>query len=63
MVPFLKLASLAAGPPVGLSMDQFGRKATMLSLSVPFLLGWLLISFAKNLPMIYGGRILTGELI
>jgi len=42
-------------------MDQFGRKATMLCLTVPLLLGWLLISFAKNIPMIYGGRILTGK--
>ena len=27
---------------------------------IPFVLGWLLISFAQNVAMLYAGRVITG---
>ncbi|KAF5269941.1 hypothetical protein FQR65_LT05740 [Abscondita terminalis] len=46
--------------PIGKMCDWFGRKKTMLSLTVPFLIGWILILFPQSLMMIYVGRFLTG---
>jgi facilitated trehalose transporter len=41
-------------------MDRIGRKNTMLILSVPFVLGWLLIGYAQNLAMMLVGRFVSG---
>ena len=49
------------GCPIGgWAIDKFGRKRTLLLCSVPFELGWLLISFAQDRAMLYSGRITTG---
>ena len=62
--PFLQsLVAVGAifGCPIGgWAIDKFGRKRTLLLCSVPFELGWLLISFAQNRAMLYAGRITTG---
>ncbi|XP_075970880.1 facilitated trehalose transporter Tret1-2 homolog isoform X2 [Anticarsia gemmatalis] len=60
------VASLsAAGTPIGciLSgwlMDNIGRRRTLIITEIPLMLGWLLIAFAQNIPMIYIGRLLIG---
>lgn len=41
-------------------MDRFGRKKTLLLTEIPLILGWLLISMATDIRMIYGGRLLVG---
>ena len=41
-------------------MERFGRKFVTMLCAVPFVLGWLLISYAKDVEMLYAGRILTG---
>lgn len=41
-------------------MDRVGRKKTLLITEIPLILGWLLISIATNVHMIYGGRLLMG---
>lgn len=46
--------------PIGKFCDLIGRKFAMLSLTVPFIIGWLLIIFANSLAMLYIGRFLTG---
>lgn len=46
--------------PIGFLMDVIGRKISMLLLILPFTLGWLLIIFAVNLPMMYAGRFIIG---
>lgn len=55
----------AIGTPIGclLSgylMDIFGRKASLIVTEVPALFGWILISCATNVNMIYAGRFFTG---
>ncbi|XP_026739626.1 facilitated trehalose transporter Tret1-like isoform X2 [Trichoplusia ni] len=60
------IASLsAAGTPIGclLSgylMDNIGRRRTLIITEIPLMLGWLLIAFAQNVPMIYAGRLMIG---
>ncbi|XP_049866386.1 facilitated trehalose transporter Tret1-like isoform X2 [Pectinophora gossypiella] len=60
------IASLsAAGTPIGcvLSgylMDNIGRRPTLIITEIPLILGWLLVAFAQNVPMIYIGRLLIG---
>ncbi|OXA48919.1 facilitated trehalose transporter Tret1 [Folsomia candida] len=56
----LNLGALLSAPVVGFLMDRIGRKHTMMLLSLPFVLGWLLIGFATNLAMILAGRFITG---
>lgn len=46
--------------PVGILMQKFGRKNTMISLVVPFLIGWALVTFAKNFAMLFIGRFILG---
>ena len=46
--------------PIGYLMNMFGRKWTMLSLVIPFTIGWGLIIWAQNFAMMFIGRLLTG---
>lgn len=46
--------------PVGFLMKKFGRKTTMLGLVVPFMVGWLMVIFAKNFPVLLVGRLIIG---
>ena len=43
-----------------LLFPKIGKKWTLISLSVPFIAGWLLLFFAHNVVMILVGRFLTG---
>ncbi|XP_049874582.1 facilitated trehalose transporter Tret1-2 homolog isoform X2 [Pectinophora gossypiella] len=56
----INLGAAAVCFPIGLVMDSIGRKKTMLLLVLPFTLGWLLITFARNVGMLFAGRFITG---
>lgn len=44
----------------GFIMDKYGRRKTALFICFPFTFGWLLVSFAQNVTMIYLARIVSG---
>lgn len=44
----------------GYLSQKFGRKAILLYLSVPYVLGWLIIAYAPNIGSVYAGRALCG---
>jgi MFS family permease len=46
--------------PIGILMKKFGRKWSMISLVVPFLVGWTLIAWAQNFAMLFIGRFIVG---
>jgi MFS family permease len=46
--------------PIGFLMKKFGRKWTMLSLVVPFMIGWVLVIWAQNFTMLMIGRFIIG---
>lgn len=46
--------------PIGYLMKRFGRKKTMLSLVLPFTIGWGLVTFARNFVTLIAGRFLLG---
>ncbi|KAF4520115.1 hypothetical protein B566_EDAN010271 [Ephemera danica] len=54
------LGAAVAAPMGGIFIDKIGRRNTMVALTLPFALGWILVAFAVNLPMLCVGRILTG---
>ncbi|XP_041976552.1 facilitated trehalose transporter Tret1-like [Aricia agestis] len=60
------IASLsAAGTPIGCIvsgylMDNIGRRRTLIFTEIPLIVGWLLVSTAQNVPMMYVGRLLVG---
>lgn len=46
--------------PTGILAERIGRKYTTICLGIPYLLSWALLAFAKNVGMLYGGRVLAG---
>lgn len=46
--------------PIGQLANWFGRKWTMISLVIPFTIGWALVIWAQNIAMMYAGRVLLG---
>ncbi|XP_043279024.1 facilitated trehalose transporter Tret1-like isoform X2 [Venturia canescens] len=60
------IASMSSiGTPIGCilsgyMMDLLGRKRSLIITEVPALLGWLLITFATDVQMIYAGRFFVG---
>ncbi|CAG7820864.1 unnamed protein product, partial [Allacma fusca] len=54
------LGAVVAGPVTGYGVERFGRRKTMLMLTLPFVAGWLMIFWAQDVPMIYLGRLVTG---
>lgn len=46
--------------PIGFLMKKFGRKWTMMSLIVPFVVGWSLVIWAKSFEMLLSGRFIIG---
>ena len=46
--------------PIGILMKKFGRKPTMLSLVLPFVIGWALVIWAQNFAMLLAGRFFLG---
>jgi MFS family permease len=46
--------------PIGKMMKKFGRKWSMISLVVPFIVGWTLVSWAQNFAMLMIGRFTLG---
>ncbi|KAK5641985.1 hypothetical protein RI129_008152 [Pyrocoelia pectoralis] len=57
---FATLGAMCMCFPIGIMCDVLGRKLAMLILTVPFMVGWLLIIFANSVGMIYAGRFITG---
>lgn len=56
----INLGAAAVCFPIGLVMDAIGRKKTMLFLTLPFTVGWLLITFGSSVGMLIAGRFITG---
>lgn len=44
----------------GLCAECFGRRSAIALATLPHATGWLLIAFAKNVPMLYVGRFVSG---
>ncbi|KAJ8977240.1 hypothetical protein NQ317_003815 [Molorchus minor] len=56
----LTIGALMSAIPIGYAADKFGRKPTILGLSLPFFLNYILITFAKNLETIIAARFFAG---
>ncbi|XP_054754532.2 solute carrier family 2, facilitated glucose transporter member 8-like [Lytechinus pictus] len=58
----LNIGAMVGGPVAGFLLQCGGRKLTIMSTGIPFIIGWVLIGTASNEHVInlYCGRILTG---
>lgn len=54
------LGALCTCIPTGFICDKVGRKTTLLSLLIPYSIGWSLIVWSTNLTMLYFGRLFCG---
>lgn len=59
----LALGAIAGAIPAGPITDRLGRKKTLLLLTAPFLLSWVIIIFASKLWLIYLARFLIGAAV
>jgi SP family facilitated glucose transporter-like MFS transporter 8 len=44
----------------GILMEMFGRKTTVKLTSLPYIIGWVLISLSDNIFKLYAGRFISG---
>ena len=61
--PLLPAGAILVGPFIGFLVNRLGRKWTMVSLSIPSFIGWLLITLSKSrnsITDLYLGRVLIG---
>lgn len=56
----LALGAMVGAIPAGTMADKIGRKRSILSLSVPFLLSWAMITLANSVWMLYAARFIVG---
>ncbi|KAF4532913.1 hypothetical protein B566_EDAN001517 [Ephemera danica] len=56
----MAIGALAGALPAGVFADAIGRKIAMQSISVPFVLSWILIVFAESVGVLYAARIIAG---
>ncbi|XP_072933719.1 facilitated trehalose transporter Tret1 [Epargyreus clarus] len=56
----LAIGAAVAALPVGILAERFGRRPTILVLSIPFMLNWLLIIFANGPGMLIAARLFAG---
>lgn len=54
------LCSAASPIPASYLADRIGTKKTLLLASVPYIIGWILVMFAGNVPTIYASRLISG---
>ncbi|CAG7817079.1 unnamed protein product [Allacma fusca] len=54
------IGACLASPLAGFCMQRLGRKSSLVLFSAPYVLGWLLITFANSIAMIMVGRFVTG---
>ena len=54
------LGALVGAPVAGWSVDYFGRRTSVMLLSIPHLSGWILIIAATGRVTLFCGRVLTG---
>ncbi|XP_022834751.1 facilitated trehalose transporter Tret1-like [Spodoptera litura] len=60
MASVIALGAACACYPIGFIMDAVGRKKTLLSLTVPFVVGWGFITYAGSVKVLLIGRFITG---
>ncbi|OWR48486.1 hypothetical protein KGM_206261 [Danaus plexippus plexippus] len=56
----LAIGAAISALPVGFSAERFGRRPTILMLSLPFLINWLLTIFANGSGMLIAARFFAG---
>lgn len=54
------LCSAASPIPASYLAERIGPKKTLLLASVPYIVGWILVMFAGNVPTIYASRLISG---
>ncbi|XP_013194752.2 facilitated trehalose transporter Tret1 [Amyelois transitella] len=60
IVSLMILCSAASPIPAAYLADRIGTKKTLLLASVPYIIGWILVMLAGNVPTIYVSRLISG---
>ncbi|XP_046959820.1 facilitated trehalose transporter Tret1-like [Vanessa cardui] len=54
------LFSAASPIPASYLADRIGTKRTLLLAAIPYIIGWILVMLAANVPTIYAARLISG---
>ncbi|XP_045777618.1 facilitated trehalose transporter Tret1-like [Maniola jurtina] len=57
---FMILCSAVSPIPASYLADRIGTKKTLLLAAIPYIIGWILVMLANNIPMIYAARLIQG---
>lgn len=57
---FLAIGAFCGALPAGLLAERIGRKFTTITIGVPYIVSYLLLALASNVPMLYAGRFMSG---
>ncbi|XP_055603827.1 facilitated trehalose transporter Tret1-like [Uranotaenia lowii] len=60
IVSILSIGSLFGPIITGFTIDRWGRKLVLLLSVIPLTIGWIMIVFASNIPIVYAARFLHG---
>jgi len=55
-----QLGAMISCPIIGSLLEHIGRKRTMVLITIPFTIGYLLMGLSQNVLMLYAGRFITG---
>lgn len=56
----VNVGAILGGPIGGWLIESLGRKVGIMFCGIPFEIGWLLITYARNHFMLYFGRMICG---
>lgn len=57
---FLCQISVVSPIPASYLADRIGTKKTLLLAAIPYIIGWILVMLARNVPTIYVSRLISG---
>lgn len=62
MFNFFLLYNFSAISPIPASYlaDRIGTKRTLLLAAIPYIIGWILVMLATNVPTMYAARLISG---
>ncbi|XP_053616284.1 facilitated trehalose transporter Tret1-like [Plodia interpunctella] len=60
IVSIMILCSAASPIPAAYLADRIGTKKTLLLAAIPYIIGWILVMLAGNVPTIYVSRLISG---
>jgi predicted MFS family arabinose efflux permease len=57
---FLAIGAFVGALPAGILAEKIGRKFTVISIAIPYIISWVSLATASNITMLFVGRFFSG---